>query len=209
MTMDGAHRVRTTIRPVLCVVSAPSGAGKTSLCEWVVQALPHLAHSVSYTTRPPRPHEAHGRDYYFVDGTAFRAMAERGEFAEWAVVHGHLYGTARVVLEEHFRAGRDVILDIDTRGAEILRGAHPDGVFVFIVPPSWALLEQRLRYRNSDTEADIQQRLQRAREEVRHYVEYQYVIVNDVFTRAAEELKAVILAERLRSSRVNLEFLDR
>ena len=207
--MDGAHRVRTTIRPVLCVVSAPSGAGKTSLCEWVVQALPHLAHSVSYTTRPPRPHEAHGRDYYFVDGTAFRAMAERGEFAEWAVVHGHLYGTARVVLEEHFRAGRDVILDIDTRGAEILRGAHPDGVFVFIVPPSWALLEQRLRYRNSDTEADIQQRLQRAREEVRHYVEYQYVIVNDVFTRAAEELKAVILAERLRSSRVNLEFLDR
>jgi len=132
---------------------------------------------------------------------------DRGEFAEWAVVHGHLYGTSRALLERYFAAGLDVILDIDTQGAAILRQGHPDGVFVFIVPPSWALLEERLRRRKSDAEADIQRRLQRAREEVKHYAEYQYVIVNDVFARAAEELKAIILAERRRGSRVDLGFL--
>lgn len=196
-----------TAHRLLVVVSAPSGAGKTSLCEWVVTALPGLAHSVSFTTRPPRPDEKDGRDYHFVDEATFRAMVGRGEFAEWAVVHGHLYGTSRALLERYFAAGLDVILDIDTQGAAILRQGHPDGVFVFIVPPSWALLEERLRRRKSDVEADIQRRLQRAREEVKHYAEYQYVIVNDVFARAAEELKAIILAERRRGSRVDLGFL--
>jgi guanylate kinase len=174
----------------------------------VVTALPGLAHSVSFTTRPPRPDEKDGRDYHFVDEATFRAMVDRGEFAEWAVVHSHLYGTSRALLERHFAAGLDVILDIDTQGAAILRRDHPDGVFVFIVPPSWALLEERLRRRRSDAEADIQRRLQRAREEVKHYAEYEYVIVNDVFVRAAEELKAIILAERRRSSRVDLGFLQ-
>ena len=196
-----------TAHRLLVVVSAPSGAGKTSLCEWVVTALPGLAHSVSFTTRPPRPDEKDGRDYHFVDEATFRAMVDRGEFAEWAVVHGHLYGTSRALLERYFAAGLDVILDIDTQGAAILRQGHPDGVFVFILPPSWALLEERLRRRKSDAEADIQRRLQRALEEVKHYAEYQYVIVNDVFARAAEELKAIILAERRRGSRVDLGFL--
>lgn len=193
---------------LLVVVSAPSGAGKTSLCEWVVTAVPNLAHSVSFTTRPPRPDEQDGRDYHFVDEVTFRAMVDRGEFAEWAVVHGHLYGTSRALMERHFAAGQDVILDIDTQGAAILRRAHPDAVFVFIVPPSWAMLEERLRRRRSDAEADIQRRLQRAREEVAHYAEYQYVIVNDLFARAAEELKAIVLAERRRSTRVDLAFLQ-
>jgi len=198
------------VRPgrLLVVVSAPSGAGKTSLCEWVVTAVPNLAHSVSFTTRPPRPDEQDGRDYHFVDEATFRAMVDRGEFAEWAVVHGHLYGTSQALLERHFAAGQDVILDIDTQGAALLRRAHPDAVFVFIVPPSWAMLEERLRRRRSDTEADIQRRLQRAREEVTHYAEYQYVIVNDVFARAAEELKAIVLAERRRNVRVDLGFLQ-
>ncbi len=164
---------------MLLVVSAPSGAGKTSLCEWAVSAVPDLVHSVSHTTRAPRAHEIPGRDYHFVDEPTFRAMVERGEFAEWAEVHGNLYGTSRAVLEEYFAAGQDAILDIDTRGASILRASHPAGVFVFIVPPSWAVLEQRLRQRHSDAEADIRRRLARAREEVRHYAEYQYVIVND------------------------------
>jgi guanylate kinase len=194
--------------PLLVVVSAPSGAGKTSLCEWVVKAVPGLAHSVSYTTRAPRSDERDGRDYHFVDPGTFRTMADREEFAEWAVVHGHLYGTSRALLERYFAAGQDVILDIDTRGAAILRQVHPDAAFVFIVPPSWALLEERLRQRRSDADAEIQRRLQRAREEVAHYSEYQYIIVNDVFTRAAEELKAIILAERRRSSRVTLGFLQ-
>lgn len=196
-----------TAHRLLVVVSAPSGAGKTSLCEWVVTQLPGLAHSVSFTTRPPRPDEKDGRDYHFVDEAAFRARVDRGEFAEWAVVHGHLYGTSRALLERTFAAGQDVILDIDTQGAAILRRGHPDGAFIFIVPPSWAMLEERLRRRQSDAEADIQRRLQRAREEVKHYAEYQYVIVNDVFARAAEELKAIILAERRRSTRVDLGFL--
>lgn len=193
---------------MLVVVSAPSGAGKTSLCEWVVTAVPNLAHSVSFTTRPPRPDEKDGRDYHFVDEGKFRAMAERGDFAEWAVVHGHLYGTSQALLERHAAAGQDVVLDIDTQGAAILRGVHPDAVSIFVIPPSWAKLEERLRRRQSDTEADIQRRLQRAREEVKHYAEYQYVIVNDVFTRAAEELKAIILAERRRSARVDVGFLQ-
>jgi len=193
---------------MLVVVSAPSGAGKTSLCEWVVAAVPNLAHSVSFTTRPPRSDERDGRDYHFVDEAAFRAMVDRGDFAEWAVVHGHLYGTSQALLQRHFAAGRDVILDIDTQGAAILRREHPDAVFVFVVPPSWALLEERLRRRRSDAEADIQRRLQWAREEVKHYAEYQYVIVNDVFARAAEELKAIILAERRRSVRVDPRFLQ-
>lgn len=196
----GSHRL-------LLVVSAPSGGGKTSLCEWAVTAVPDLAHSVSHTTRSPRPHEVDGRDYYFVDEPTFRAMTERGDFAEWAIVHGQFYGTSRAVLDGHFAAGRDVILDIDTQGAAILRQRYPEGVFVFIVPPSWDVLEQRLRLRQSDTEEDIRSRLGRAREEIRHYAEYQYVIVNEVFDRAAEDLKAIILAERRRSLRADLGFL--
>jgi len=192
---------------MLVVVSAPSGAGKTSLCEWAVAAVPNLVHSVSHTTRAPRPHEMDGRDYHFVDAATFRSMVTRGEFAEWAEVHGHLYGTARAVLDGYFAAEQDVILDIDTQGAAILREAHPAGVFVFVVPPSWDVLGRRLRQRHSESEEEIQRRLARAREELRHYAEYQYVIVNDDFARAAEELKAVILAERRRSSRVDLGFL--
>jgi len=192
---------------LLVVVSAPSGAGKTSLCEWVAGAIPNLAHSVSYTTRPRRPDEQDGRDYHFVEEATFRAMVDGGEFAEWAVVHGHHYGTPQVLLDRQFAAGKDVILDIDTQGAAILRRRYPEGVFVFIVPPSWTVLEDRLRRRRSDAESEIQRRLQQARDEVRHYAEYQYIIVNDVFARAAEELKAIILAERRRSGRADLGFL--
>lgn len=193
---------------MLVVVSAPSGAGKTSLCEWAVTAVPNLVHSVSYTTRAPRPHEVNGRHYHFVSDDVFRSMAARGDFAEWAEVHGHLYGTSRAVLEGYFSAGRDAILDIDTRGATILRTSYPAGVFVFIVPPSWEVLERRLRERHSDAEADIQRRLAQAREEVRHFAEYQYVIVNDDFERAATDLKAIIVAERRRSSRVTMDLLS-
>ncbi|MFA5027223.1 MAG: guanylate kinase, partial [Candidatus Methylomirabilota bacterium] len=177
-------------------------------CEWLVRTEPGVVHSVSHTTRPPRTHEAHGRDYFFVEPDAFRAMAARGEFAEWAEVHGHLYGTSRAELSRNFSAGNDVILDIDTQGAAALRASFPDAVTVFIVPPSWALLEARLRQRHTDSEADIRRRLARGREEIRHYAEYRYVIVNDDFARAAGELQAIVLAERRRSSRVDLVFLE-
>jgi guanylate kinase len=193
---------------MLVVVSAPSGAGKTSLCEWVVRAVPGVAHSVSHTTRPPRAHEEHGRDYFFVGEAEFRSLIAGGAFAEWAEVHGHLYGTSHAQLAAHFAAGNDVILDIDTQGASQLRRSYPDGVSIFIVPPSWASLEARLRRRHTDAEEDIRRRLARGREEVTHHAEYQYVVINDDFARAADELKAIILAERRRSPRVDLKFLE-
>ncbi len=202
--MSGRARAKAGL---LFVVSAPSGAGKTSLCQWAVGAVPDLVHSVSYTTRPPRAGEAEGRHYHFVTPEAFRAMEAAGEFAEWAEVHGHLYGTSRRLLAEYFAAGLDVVLDIDTQGAAILRQAYPDAVGVFVVPASWEVLERRLRGRHSDPEAEIQRRLRVAREEVRHAGAYDYVIINDEFPRAAEALKAVILAERQRSGRVDLGFL--
>jgi len=193
---------------LLIVVSAPSGAGKTSLCERVAGLLPSLAHSVSHTTRRPRPDEVHGRDYYFVDEAAFRDMVAQDAFAEWAVVHGHLYGTSKAALEAHFQNGQDVILDLDTQGAAILRQRYPRGVFVFVVPPTWEQLEARLRARRTDEGAEIQRRLRKAREEVKHFGEYEYVVVNDEFERAVRDLMAIVLAERCKSSRADLSFLQ-
>ncbi len=189
---------------LMIVVSAPSGAGKTSLCEATARRLPRLVHSVSFTTRAPRPEEQEGRDYHFVSEETFRRMVDRGEFAEWATVHGHLYGTSRALLEEQFLRGQDVILDIDTQGAAILRKAYPGSVSVFIVPPTFSHLEARLRGRRSDSEEELKLRLRRAREEIRHCREYDYVIINDRFETAVDQLCAIITAERQRSFRVSL-----
>ena len=193
---------------LLIVVSAPSGAGKTSLCERVAALLPDLVHSVSHTTRRPRPDELHGRDYFFVDEGTFRHMVEQDAFAEWAQVHGHLYGTSKAALEAHFQNGLDVILDIDTQGAAILRRKYPRGVFAFVLPPAWDQLEARLRRRRTDDGAEIQRRLRKAREEVKHFGEYEYVVLNDEFERAVRDLTAIILAERCKSSRADLSFLQ-
>jgi guanylate kinase len=195
-------------QPLVVVVSAPSGAGKTSLCQEVVRRLPRLVHSVSFTTRAPRADERDGRDYHFVDEPTFRGMIEGGLFAEWAMVHGHLYGTSKPLLEKQFAEGCDVILDIDTQGAAMLRRVYPAGVTVFVVPPSLALLESRLRQRRTDPEEEIRRRLARAMEELRHFREYRYVIVNDVFDDAVNQLCAIVTAERARSERVDLAFLD-
>lgn len=193
----------------MVVVSAPSGAGKTSLCQEASRQLPHLVHSVSYTTRTPRPDEQDGRDYHFVSESTFRRMIEAGEFAEWAQVHGHLYGTSRPLLEKQFAEGLDVILDIDTQGASTLRQDYQTGgVFVFVVPPTLDLLETRLRQRRTDSEEEISRRLSKAREEMDHYRYYQYIIVNDVFEKAVAQLCCIITAERSRRDRVDLSFLD-
>jgi guanylate kinase len=188
---------------LLIVVSAPSGTGKTSLCEEAVRGIPGLAHSVSYTTRAPRSHEVGGRDYHFVDDTTFQDMVKSDAFAEWATVHGHLYGTSRALLEEKPAAGQDVILDIDTQGAAQLRQVYPEGVFVFVLPPSWEQLEQRLRKRRSDAPEEIERRLRKAREEMKYFTEYDYVIINDVLERAVGDLCTIIAAERCRSARLN------
>lgn len=197
------------MRPrLLFVVSAPSGGGKTSLCERAAAAVPDLVHSVSYTTRARRPDEQDGTDYHFVDVATFRRMIGGGEFAEWAGVHGHLYGTSRPLLEGYFAAGKDVVLDIDTQGAAQIRRAYPESVSVFVVPPTWEQLEARLRHRRTEGEEEIGRRMRRAREEVREYPAYRYVIVNDRFEKALQELVAIITAERCRSARADLSFLS-
>ena len=190
------------------MVSAPSGAGKTTLCREVRLRLPDLAYSVSVTTRPPRAGELDGVDFAFVSEAAFRDMLVRGEFAEWATVHGNLYGTRARVLDEALAAGRDVLLDIDTQGAEQLRGRYPEAVLVFIVAPSMYDLEQRLRERKSDAEAEIARRLARAREEIALWRRYDYLIVNRDVKEAMEQLASIIQAERCRTGRLALTFPD-
>jgi len=195
-------------RGALFVVSAPSGAGKTTLCREVRRAVPDLAYSISVTTRAPRPGEATGVDFDFVTDVEFRALLERGAFAEWATVHGHLYGTRATALEASLAAGADVLLDIDTQGAAQLRERYAEAVLVFIVAPSMLELEQRLRERRSDAERDIARRLARAREEIALWRRYDYLIVNRDLKEATEQLIAIIQAERCRTVRIDLRFPD-
>jgi guanylate kinase len=193
---------------MLMVVSAPSGAGKTTLCREVRRLVPDLAYSVSYTTRSPRPGEVDGTDFHFVAEPAFTAMREAGEFAEWAAVHGNLYGTHAVPLEHTLDDGVDMLLDIDTQGARQLRARYPEAVLIFVVAPSFADLARRLRERRSDAEREITSRLARAREEVLSWRQYDYLIVNRDLKEAVEQLAAVIQAERCRTVRLSLTIPD-
>jgi guanylate kinase len=197
-------------RGTLFVVSAPSGAGKTTLCREIRLRLPDLAYSVSVTTRSPRPGEVDGTDFRFVREAEFRAMLARDEFAEWATVHGNLYGTRARALEEALGAGRDVLLDIDTQGAAQLRARYTaaDAVLIFVVAPSVKELEQRLRERRSDQDADIERRLRRAREEIALWRQYDYLIVNRDVKEALDQLESIILAERCRIIRLGLTLPD-
>jgi len=187
---------------VLYIISAPSGAGKTTLCKEIIDIFQNLRHSVSYTTRSARPGEVHGSDYYFVSPEEFRRMVEAGEFAEWAEVHGNLYGTAIKTLDEYRTCGIDVILDIDCQGARQLKERYQGGVFIFILPPSYNELRRRLDCRNADSDEVIERRLHGAAAEIRESRWYDYIIVNDVFSKAVEELKSVLLAEQCRTTRV-------
>jgi guanylate kinase len=192
----------------LFVVSAPSGAGKTTLCREMRLRVHDLAYSVSVTTRTPRAGEIDGSDFRFVAETEFRAMLERGELAEWATVHNNLYGTPAAPLEQALRDGRDVLLDIDTQGAAQLRARYPEAVLIFIVAPSMAELEQRLRERRSDAGSAIATRLERARHEVALWRRYDYLIVNRDVKEAMEQLSSIIQAERCRVARLALTFPD-
>lgn len=193
---------------LLVVVSAPSGAGKTSLCRALTEELENLRHSISYTTRKPRPGEIDGRDYYFVAEDRFREMNQAGDFAEWAEVHSNFYGTSRRVLDGMRGEGIDVILDIDTQGAKQIKEKYGEAVFIFIMPPSLEILEERLRNRKSDHEDEIRKRMQRARGEMRDYTLYDYVIVNRDFSRALIEIRSVITAERCRTRLIDPEWMQ-
>ena len=197
-----------TRRGTLFVVSAPSGAGKTTLCREMRLRLHDLAYSVSVTTRPPRPGEIDGTDFRFVTRGQFEDMVKQDQMAEWATVHTNLYGTPAAPLETALRQGRDVLLDIDTQGAAQLRARYADAVLIFVVAPSMGDLEQRLRERRSDSEREITRRLQRAREEVMLWKRYDYLIVNRDVKEAMEQLESIIQAERCRVARLALTFPD-
>lgn len=193
---------------ILFVVSAPSGAGKTTLCQQIVSAVPGLKHSVSYTTRRPRPGEQHGREYFFVDEQVFREMANRDEFAEWASVYGHLYGTPKRMLTEMMDSGIDILLDIDTQGAMQLKQRFQEAIYIYVLPPSIQALRARLEQRAGDSPEEIERRLKQARKEIGNYRHYDYVIKNDDVKQALKELEAVILTERIRTKRLNPVWLD-
>ena len=187
---------------VLYVISAPSGAGKTSLCKEIIDIFPNLRHSVSYTTRPPRNGEVHGRDYFFVGKEEFERMAEAGELAEWAEVHGNLYGTSLATLKESRSEGIDLILDIDCQGARQLKGRFEGGVYIFVLPPSIEELRRRLDNRSSDSQEVIERRINNAAGEIKEARWYDYIIVNDKFSEALEQLKSVLVAEQCRTTRL-------
>jgi guanylate kinase len=193
---------------MLIVVSSPSGGGKGTLIDRVLKTVPGLAFSVSYTTRAPRGTEENGREYFFVNEPAFREMIVRGEFLEWADVYGHLYGTSTEQVERERTAGHDLILEIDVQGAESIRRKVADATSIFIVPPSFELLRNRLVARATDSAADLERRLKGAPAEVAQYKLFDYVILNDDINRASQQLAAVIYAERARRERQQISLRD-
>jgi guanylate kinase len=196
------------ISGTLFIVSAPSGAGKTTLVGRLLQDDPQVRHSVSFTTRAPRPGEQDGREYNFIDVQRFLAMRERGEFAEWAEVHDNFYGTSRTWLEERMKEGCDMMLEIDWQGAQQMRRQFPEAVSIFILPPSLAELERRLRGRGADSEDVIARRVAGALGEMRHVAEFDFVIINNDLDVALGELKAAVCASRLRFPRQRARLPD-
>lgn len=188
-------------RGMLIIVASPSGGGKGTLIRRVLKTVPNLGYSVSFTTRLAREGEVEGRDYFFISEDKFREMIARGEFLEWAHVHAHLYGTGRAEVEKELRERRDIILEIDVQGAESVRDVVPGAVGVFILPPSYEILRDRLEARGSEGARELSLRLRNARSEVARYKEFDYVIINDDAERAAAQLAAVVYAERARRQR--------
>jgi guanylate kinase len=185
----------------LFIVSAPSGAGKTSLVKALLASTPEIELSVSYTTRLPRPGEVNGRDYHFVSREAFLQMAEHGDFLESAEVYGNLYGTSQPWIQAQTAKGRHLLLEIDWQGAAQVRRAFPDAISIFILPPSLQVLETRLTGRGQDSAEVIARRMQTARDEMSHVAEFDYVIINDKLDEAVQQLKSIVVAASLRRDR--------
>ena len=190
------------------MVSGPSGAGKTTLYRKAASSLPNLKHSVSYTTRRPRPGEVNDRDYTFINRDEFKGMIDRAEFAEWAEIHGKLYGTSKKRLEETMDSGIDVILDIDVQGAEQLKKKYKGGVYIFVLPPSLEALGERLQKRMVNSKEEIEKRLKVAAKEIKRYREYDYVIVNNILEDALKELSAIIISKRVSTERVDPQLIE-
>lgn len=186
----------------LYIVSAPSGAGKTTLLRRVLAEIPDLRFSVSYTTRPPRPQEEHGRDYFFVTPEEFLRLRAEGEFLEWVEQFGYFYGTSRQFVHQALSAGCGVVFDIDVRGAKALKKTYPYAVYIFVLPPDFQVLEQRLRERGALSEAELQNRLAQGRREVEEAHWYDYLVLNDRLEEAVARLKAIVMAQRCRTPRL-------
>jgi guanylate kinase len=184
----------------LFVVAAPSGAGKSSLVNALMEVDSRLAHSVSHTTRAPRGQEVHGREYYFVSNAQFDQMTEQGAFLEWAQVHGNRYGTSKQAIEERIAQGGDIILEIDYQGAIQVKKIFGNAILIFILPPSWDELKSRLQRRGEDTADVIEKRLINAAEEVAQVHEFDFVIINERFELALFDLKSIVHAQRLKYS---------
>lgn len=186
---------------ILFIISGPSGVGKTTLIKRLLKACPDITLSISFTTRPRRPGERPGRDYHFVTIKRFLAMRERDGFAEWANVHGSLYGTPRAPVEKALRRGGDALLEIDVQGTRKIKRRYPGAVAIFVMPPSWTELWRRLALRGTDGRKTMVKRLENARREILESVRYDYIVVNRNLTEAVESVKAIVAAERLRVSR--------
>src|SRR5574343_437722 len=181
----------------LYVVAAPSGAGKTTLVRMLLESESAVHLSISFTTRSPRPGEQNGREYHFIDAETFRGMISRGEFLEWAEVHGNFYGTSKKWIADQLAGGNDVLLEIDWQGAQQVRQLFPEAIGIFILPPSMEELTRRLTGRGTDSAEVISRRLAAAQAEMRHVGEFDYVIINDRLEQALDELRAVVCASRL------------
>lgn len=184
------------------VVSGPSGVGKTTLCHGLMQGDSRLAFSISATTRKARSTEDDGADYFFVSKQEFERMKGSGELAEWALVHGQLYGTPKKWLDERLAEGISILLDIDVQGGVQIMDAYPESVSIFVVPPSFRVLEERLRNRKSEGEESVRQRLENALQEMEYVVRYTYVVVNDTVEGAVSQMRSIVAAERCKRVRI-------
>jgi guanylate kinase len=198
---DPGSLLTSAYRRFVVVVSGPSGAGKSSFVKVLLDGGPEMQYSVSATTRARRSHEAEGRDYFFLSRKEFKGRVDAGEFVEWAEVHGEWYGTLRSQTDEALRRGRNVLLDVDVQGGKSVRRTYPDGVFIFVLPPSLEALEARLRRRGTDSEERIRLRLENAHREIPMAREYDYAVVNDDLASASQRVLYIVWAETCRSSR--------
>lgn len=188
------------MKNLVFIITGPSGVGKSTIIKLLLNSLPDVRFSVSYTTRPPRPNEENGVDYYFVGREEFESMIKKDKFLEWAEVHDFLYGTSFTEVEKSFGEGKDLILDVDIQGANAIKRKITDAVTVFVLPPSWEALKERLSFRENNKEV-TEKRLKRSKEELREWKSFDYVIINDNLKKAVTELSSVILAERAKRKR--------
>lgn len=189
------------MKGILFIITSPSGGGKGTLIKEILRTMENISYSVSFTTRKMRMGEIHGKDYFFVSPEEFENLIKQGDFLEYAIVHGNYYGTLQRQVKNETESGRDIILEIDVQGAESVKEKMPEAVSIFILPPSYEVLRQRLISRETESDADLQLRLENAKTEVKFYKQFDYVIINEEKNAAVENLKSVISAERLRSVR--------